>query len=232
MPNAGQYDASAATRAPGSALKPFTYALALEHNQLYPSERLLDDTLDYGSYTPQNFDGQYRGLVTAEDALRQSLNIPAVMLLERIGPAALHAKLQRGGITTLNRPAEDYGLGLTLGNCEVRLDQLAAAYGALANLGEFHPARQTFLSDEATSNSAMVTQTRTPARIFSRDTCLTMYRMLGQPLPNEVDRQAAGTLGNTGTVCWKTGTSTNNCDVSSPKLACRSLTWMCGVRPG
>lgn len=112
-PGGGQVDACRAARSPGSALKPFTYALALERNLLYPSEMLLDDSLDYGLYNPENYDGKYRGLVSASYALRRSLNVPAVMVLNRVGGEATHGFLKRIGLSTLPRSAEYYGLGLT-----------------------------------------------------------------------------------------------------------------------
>lgn len=192
----GQYDAARARRSPGSTLKPFVYALAMEKNLLYPSEILLDDSLDLGSYRAENFDGNYNGLVMASDALRYSLNVPAVMVLNRVSPEALLSLLRSLGLSTLERPADYYGLGLTLGNCEVRLDQLAAAYTMLANLGEYRPTR--LLVSEAPA---------TPIRSLSRGTCLALWKMLEQPLPNEADRDRIKPDPPT-RVCWKTGTST------------------------
>src|SRR5690606_18561323 len=97
---------------------------------------------DYGLYNPENMDHAFHGLVTAEAALRRSLNIPAITVLDRVGQQSLYEFLRgRLGLTTLRRPAEFYGLGLTLGSCEARLEELAAAYAMLANLGELRPLR-------------------------------------------------------------------------------------------
>ncbi|MCC6143007.1 MAG: transglycosylase domain-containing protein, partial [Candidatus Hydrogenedentes bacterium] len=126
--DAGQVDLCLAPRSPGSTLKPFTYALAFDQQVLYTSEMLLDDTADYGRYNPENFDGEYHGLVSAEKALRASLNVPAVTVLDRYGTPALHGFLRQAGLTTILAGPDYYGLGLTLGNCEVRLEELAAAY--------------------------------------------------------------------------------------------------------
>ncbi|MCC6697478.1 MAG: penicillin-binding protein 1C [Candidatus Hydrogenedentes bacterium] len=196
-PGGGQVDATRAARSPGSALKPFTYALAIEQDLLYSSEMLLDDSLDYGLYNPENYDGKYRGLVSASYALQRSLNVPAVMVLNRIGTTPLYEFLHGIGLTTLTRSADYYGLGLTLGNCEVRLDQMASAYCMLANLGEHRALRE--VAGEASA----------PARpVLSRDTCLDVYRMLEQPLPSEFHRDIVQAVGYTPRVCWKTGTST------------------------
>jgi penicillin-binding protein 1C len=196
-PGGGQVDTCRAPRSPGSALKPFTYALGIERNALYPTEVLLDDSLDYGLYTPENFDQKYRGLVSAGYALRRSLNIPAVTVLERIGVDPMYGFLQEMGLHTLTRDADFYGLGLTLGNCEVRLDELADAYCTLANLGECRPLR--YRKDAAPSP---------PRRLLSRGTCLAVYEMLEQPLPDEFHKDIVDAAGVKSRVCWKTGTST------------------------
>jgi len=199
-PGGGQVDACRAPRSPGSALKPFTYALGIERGVLYSSEMLLDDSLDYGLYNPENYDGKYRGLVSASYALRRSLNVPAVSVLDRLGYDDLHRFLTVCGMTTLVQPADYYGLGLTLGNCEVRLDHLTAAYCAIANLGEYRPLVET--------------QAQRPpsTRILSPGTCLSIYTMLEQEFPNEFQRDVVRAEGCLPRVCWKTGTSTGNHD--------------------
>ncbi len=193
----GQVDLCQAPRSPGSTLKPFTYALAIENQQLYASERLLDDTLDLGQYNPENFDGYFNGLVTATDALRYSLNVPAVMVLERLGADTLHQFLLNAGLSTLSKPPEYYGLGLTLGNCEVRLDEMAAVYRMLADLGLYKPLRT--ISSEKNEEGH---------RLLSQGTALALYDMLNQSLPQETDSNLAKAVGVLPKVCWKTGTST------------------------
>ncbi len=196
-PGGGQVDATRAARSPGSALKPFTYALAIEEDQLYASEMLLDDSLDYGLYNPENYDGKYRGLISASYALQRSLNVPAVMVLNRLGCEPMYRFLRSAGLTTFTRSAEYYGLGLTLGNCEVRLDELATAYCMLANLGAWRPLRE-LQEDPILAGRALLT----------RGTCLELYEMLEQPLPGEFYRDIVQATGYTPRVCWKTGTST------------------------
>jgi penicillin-binding protein 1C len=196
-PGGGQVDACRARRSPGSALKPFTYALAMENDLLYGSEMLLDGSVDYGLYAPENYDSQYRGLISAGYALKRSLNVPAVTVLERIGPEALHRFLMDAGFTTLNKTPAHYGLGLTLGNCEVCLEELAGAYLMLANLGE---ARELRIVEGAPPAPVK--------RVLSTGTCLKLYEMLEQPLPAELDRGLIRAAGVAPRVCWKTGTST------------------------
>jgi penicillin-binding protein 1C len=129
-------------RQPGSALKPFTYALAFE-NGFDPSSVLPDipshfPTAEAGVlYSPRNYDGRYRGPMLARRALAGSENVPAVALASEIGVPNLLRLLLRAGFTTFDRNASYYGLGITLGNAEVRLDELVAAYSAFARQGDW-----------------------------------------------------------------------------------------------
>ena len=129
-------------RQPGSALKPFTYALAFEEG--YTPATVLADipshfpTADPGVlYSPRNYDGRYRGPLLARRALAGSENVPAVSLASDLGVPALLRFLGQAGLTTFDKGAEHYGLGLTLGSAEVRLDELTAAYAAFARGGRW-----------------------------------------------------------------------------------------------
>ena len=116
-------------RQPGSALKPFTYALAFE-DRFTPATVLADvpshfPTADSGIlYSPRNYDGRFRGPLLARRALAGSENVPAVSVASELGVPALLRFLMRAGLTTSTRARRHYGLGLTLGNAEVRLDEL------------------------------------------------------------------------------------------------------------
>ncbi len=195
-PGGGQVDACRALRSPGSTLKPFIYALAMDSDCLYSSETLYDGTLDYGRYAPENFDDRYRGLVSAGKALQLSLNVPAVTILERVGTDGFHAFLPRAGITTVVKPAEHYGLGLTLGNCEVRLEEMAAAYCMIANLGVYRPLRIHELQPPGPET-----------RPLTRGTCLKLFEMLEQTPPDEFERELVPVGAANTRVAWKTGTS-------------------------
>lgn len=142
----GQMNGAWASRSAGSTLKPFTYLLALERGRTV-ADILADTPIEYitstGTYQPVNFDRQFHGPVSVRKALANSLNVPAVKLLDEIGgPSVLHETLVEDlQFTGLQERATDYGLGLTLGNAEVRLLELTNAYACLARLGDFLPYR-------------------------------------------------------------------------------------------
>ncbi len=129
-------------RQPGSALKPLTYALAFE--QGYTPASVLPDipahfpTAQPGVvYSPRNYDGRYRGPLLARRALAGSENVPAVALASSVGVAPLLRFFERAGLTTFDHTAAHYGVGVTLGNAEVTLAQLVAAYASFARGGRW-----------------------------------------------------------------------------------------------
>jgi len=134
----GQVNGALALRQPGSALKPFVYGLAFEDG-VTPASLLEDVETHFwtpqGDFIPRNYDDRFHGPVRAREALASSYNIPAVALAERLGPHALLERLDDLGLSTLDQPAEHYGVGLALGDGEVRLLDLAAAYAAIARGG-------------------------------------------------------------------------------------------------
>jgi penicillin-binding protein 1C len=138
----GAINGPLAPRQPGSALKPFTYALAFESG-FTPASVLADvpshfPTAEAGVlYSPRNYDGRYRGPLLARRALAGSENVPAVVLASELGVPTLQRFLTRAGLSTFDRTPSYYGLGLTLGNAEVRLDQLVAAYSTFARGGDW-----------------------------------------------------------------------------------------------
>ncbi len=135
----GQIDGAWVPHSPGSALKPFTYALAFERGAT-PASIVADLPIEFktetGLYRPENYDHRLYGPMTYRSALGNSLNISAVRVLRSIGGApTLLMALQNLGLSTLTEPAEHYGLGLTIGNAPVRLVELTNAYATLARLG-------------------------------------------------------------------------------------------------
>jgi penicillin-binding protein 1C len=136
----GTIDGVVSPRQPGSALKPFTYALAFEQG-VTPADVLPDVPAHFPTavsgvlYSPRNYDGVFRGPLRARLALAGSENVPAVWLLSQAGVPDLLRLLRRAGLTTLDKTPEHYGYGLTMGDAEVRLDELVAAYAALARGG-------------------------------------------------------------------------------------------------
>ena len=140
-PQAGQVNGAWSPRSAGSTFKPFTYLLALE-NGATAASIVADVPTEFptstGLFAPLNYNRHCSGPVRYRMALANSLNIPAVKVLETVGgPEALMRKLKDCGLSTLNESAEFYGLGLTIGNAEARLLELANAYACLARLGEF-----------------------------------------------------------------------------------------------
>ena len=134
----GQVNGTLAPRSPGSTLKPFVYALAMEQGLITPETLLFDVPVNYAGYEPVNYDGTYNGYVTARQALAASLNVPAVNLSARLKDVTLHAFLKQAGLSTL-APSKKYGLSMVLGGCEVNLLELTTLYAGLANMGEFAP---------------------------------------------------------------------------------------------
>lgn len=135
----GQVDGTLARRSPGSTLKPFIYALALDQGLIHPQTLLVDSPRSFGGYDPENFDRSFRGPLPAHEALRASRNIPAIGLASRLSPD-LYSFLQRADMR-LPYSAEHYGLSLVLGGAEVRMRDLVELYAMLPNKGVWRPAR-------------------------------------------------------------------------------------------
>ena len=132
-------DCAQAPRSPGSTLKPFVYAAAMDAGQIIPATLLADTPLRLGGEAPRNFDRRYRGPVTVHTALADSLNAPAVRVLRMVGVYRALAGLRDAGFSYLNRNDNEYGDSLVLGAGEVSVLELARAYSALARLGEDRP---------------------------------------------------------------------------------------------
>ena len=121
-------------RSTGSILKPFLFAAMIKEGGITPSTLVPDVPVRYEAFKPENFDRHYRGAVPARTALAWSLNVPAVRLLREFGIARLQNRLRQWGMTTLDRPADDYGLTLILGGAEGKLLEIASLYSKMAQL--------------------------------------------------------------------------------------------------
>lgn len=131
----GRVDMTRAVRSPGSTLKPLIYALAFETGLVHPNSLIDDRPLAVGGYRPRNFDLGYQGTVTVREALQMSLNVPAVLLLETVGPAHLAARLRRAGVA-LHLPHDAApGLAVALGGVGTTLHDLVTLYAAIARGG-------------------------------------------------------------------------------------------------
>ena len=136
--NDGQVNLTTSLRQPGSSIKVVNYALAFE-NGATPNSLIKDEPISFnlagsGTWTPKNYDGRFHGTLTLRQALANSYNIPAVLLLARNGVANMIALGQQMGIGSWNEPSR-YGLSLTLGGAEVKMTDMAVVYGTLANNG-------------------------------------------------------------------------------------------------
>ncbi len=127
----GYVDMVRAARSPGSTLKPFLYGLALDDGLIHSESLLVDAPQSFGDYRPGNFDLAFNGPVAAADALRLSLNVPAVDLLDRVGPARFAARLANAGLTLHWPRGAGPNLALILGGTGATLEDLVGAYAAL-----------------------------------------------------------------------------------------------------
>ncbi len=138
---AGMLDLTRAIRSPGSALKPFLYAMAFEAGIATPGTLFADMPRRFGSYAPENYDRGFQGRITIADALRQSLNLPAVALLQEIGPLRFAAALKAAGAPPRLPPNLDAALPLALGGAGETLRDMVALYATLADAGRARPLR-------------------------------------------------------------------------------------------
>ena len=182
----GALDLTRAFRSPGSALKPMLYGLAFQDGLVTPSTRVDDLPRFFGHYAPENFDRRFAGQVTVAEALQRSLNLPAVALLNRIGPARFEAALIAAGVRLRLPPHSTASLPLALGGVGMQLRDLARMYAALAMDGTSLPLRWR------------VDAVPEPARPLLQPSAARMVAgVLTRPFPDTV---ADG-------IAWKTGTS-------------------------
>lgn len=188
----GQVNASNAKRSPGSTLKPFIYALALDQGVLHPATVLRDVPTAFGPYTPENFDGRFLGPITAADALVRSRNIPAVTVASQLTQPSFYEFLGRAGISDM-ASERHYGLALVLGGGEASMEELVRLYSMLGDDGRMRSLRWR-TDDRLESGASLVSP---EAAFITRD----MLRK--NPRPNGELMSAGVNL----PVAWKTGTS-------------------------
>ncbi|MGQ3299416.1 penicillin-binding protein 1C [Reyranella sp.] len=137
---AGQVDLVRARRSPGSALKPLIYAMAFDDRTLHPETLVEDVPVRFRDWLPRNFDRDHQGAVTVRRALQQSLNVPAVLALEKVGPQRFLSTLRTAGVAP-GLPPGDNGnsLGVALGSATVSPLEMAGLYAGLASGGSFAP---------------------------------------------------------------------------------------------
>ena len=210
----GQVDGTRSLRSPGSTLKPFVYALALEQGLIQPLSILADAPRSFGEYNPENFDREFLGPIRACDALARSRNVPAVELTSKLSHPTLYEFLRKADVR-LPQPESFYGLALPLGGAEVSMQDLVRLYAALANNGELRPLRFTnpkaaMANSTALSRRVLGERDRSAGRgltskhVLSMEAAfltLEMLRNVPRPEMNCADAS------NSAPVFWKTGTS-------------------------
>jgi penicillin-binding protein 1C len=210
----GAIDGVVTPRQPGSALKPFTYALAFDHG--YTPASVLPDlpthfptAVDGVLYSPRNYDGIFRGPLRARAALAGSENVPAVWLLSRSGVPDLLRVLRRVGLTTLAKTPDYYGYALTMGDAEVRLDELVAAYAAIARGGTWRRpiAIRRVSRDGAESAGAVTAGAASEERVLSARASFWLADVLSDSAARAFIFGSGGSLDFPFPVAVKTGTS-------------------------
>ena len=188
---AGAVDMTRAIRSPGSTLKPFIYGMAFDVLAAHPASLVRDAATRFDDYAPHDFDGGFSGDVSIRQALQQSLNLPAVVTLQRLGPIVFAERFRRAGLTLdLGKGDAAPALPIALGGVGTRLDTLVEAYAALARGGEVVPLRER-PGPPATAETEP---------LFAPGAADAVVDILaGMPPPHGA--------GNTGRIAFKTGTS-------------------------
>jgi penicillin-binding protein 1C len=191
---AGHVDMVRAPRSPGSTLKPFLYGLALDDGLIDSQSLLVDAPQDFDGYRPGNFDQAFNGPVSVTEALQRSLNVPAVDVLDRVGPARFVARLQNGGLDLQLPDGAKPNLSIILGGAAAKLEDLVGAYTALANAGVAGSPRYT------------PDQNARQRRLLSPGAAWIVRDILSN---NPADVEGAPIAGTTdhANLAWKTGTS-------------------------
>ena len=196
----GQVNTACSPRPAGSTLKPFLVAHAMDRGLATPEERIADTPVAYKGYRPANFDARHRGLVSVRDALVLSLNVPFVRLLAKVGVGEFGETLASLGFSRAGGNGSEPGLGLAIGNAEVSLVELVAAYATIARGGIYIPPKALI------GRSRLERHVPGPVRVFSDGACYLVSDMMSG------NERSAAALGHVADVAaprfaWKTGTS-------------------------
>lgn len=190
----GQVNGTLAKRSPGSTLKPFVYALAMDEGLVHPLSLLRDAPRRFGGFTPENFDRRFVGPISVKQALIESRNVPAVELQSQLARRSFHGFLREAGVSGLREEAF-YGLALALGGGELTMLELASLYAALANEGVLKPVRM------------LQQQGQEPGRpLLSAEASFLTLDMLRETPPPHA-RPHLDTGREVAEIAWKTGTS-------------------------
>lgn len=192
----GQVDGIQSVRSPGSTLKPLLYGTAFDKGLIIPKTVINDVPGNFAGYEPENFDMHFNGPVTTEFALANSLNIPAVRILNDLGTSTLVSQLKKTGFETIKKQEKDLGLSMILGGCGVTLEELTRLFASFANQGKFQTLN--YVLDQKNSSKTF--------NILSPESSFLVTDILAQitrpDLPSNFDNSY-----HLPKIAWKTGTS-------------------------
>ncbi|MBS1948426.1 MAG: penicillin-binding protein 1C [Bacteroidetes bacterium] len=191
----GQVNGAAATRQPGSTLKPLMYGLCIDAGLLTPKMVIADVAVNYNGYAPENYDKKFNGYVTMETALEHSLNIPAVKSLNALGKDKLIQTLARCDFQQIKKDQEKLGLSMILGGCGATLEELTGMYSIFASNGMY--LRPVFTQSDTGQKKMQVLST---AATFMINEILSKVNRPDFPLNWE-------STAHLPKIAWKTGTS-------------------------
>jgi len=197
----GAIDFVRTKRSPGSALKPFLYALGLEKGAFTAASELPDTQMEVrsdaiGAYLPENINHTFMGPMLLREALANSRNIPALRVLSEVGVEPTLRFFESAGVEDISWEPDRYGLGLAVGNLPVTLEELARLYGALAREGESLPLRR-FVDEPQIA----------PRRLLHRETAQLVRHLISDPQARRPMFPVGGPLDFPYAVAVKTGTS-------------------------
>jgi len=213
----GNVNVTIANRQPGSSIKPINYATAFEHKLITPATIILDVPTTFGvagtkPYSPVNYDGKFHGAVTVRSALGNSFNIPAVKVLALNGVDKMIEQAQAMGITTFDDPSR-YGLSLTLGGGEVKMTDMATAFGVFANGGERIDLVPILKVEDANGRGIEEFQPKSGKRVLSAQTSFLISSIISDNGARSMEFGPASELVINGkTVAAKTGTTDDKRD--------------------
>ncbi|ABV74600.1 bifunctional penicillin-binding protein 1C [Rickettsia akari str. Hartford] len=221
----GQINGTKSHRSPGSALKPFVYALSFDQSLIHPLTLLKDTPTYYDHYKPENFDSRFTGGLSVRESLIRSRNVPVIFLASKLKNPNFYEFLQQAKISGLQKP-EHYGLSIVLGTAEITLEELTTLYAMLANFGTYKPLRKmlsTSLHGEAQRGRGTLEQNNTNSTRLPRSEQMLATTMISPEasyltLDIIKDTTRPITYNNTKhnlPIYWKTGTSSSFRDALS-----------------
>ncbi len=192
----GQVDGIRAVRSPGSTLKPLLYATAFDKGMIIPKTVLNDVPHNFSGFEPENFDQHFNGPVTTEFALANSLNIPAVHILQDLGTTVFVNQLKKAGFQTIKKQERDLGLSMILGGCGITLEEITRLFASFANEGQFRSLKYLKTSNKPEKSTTVVSK---EASFLITDILTQITR---PDLPSNFDNTY-----HLPRIAWKTGTS-------------------------